>query len=59
MEIVIRRISKYRGATIVSGSTTIDLGLLDDQECLELAKNFKQAIYELLESKEYEEVMAD
>jgi|WetSurMetagenome_2_1015567.scaffolds.fasta_scaffold706440_1 hypothetical protein len=59
MEIDIRRASKYKDVTIVQGNTVISMGLLDDQECLELAKSFKQAIYELLESEEYERVMAD
>jgi hypothetical protein len=47
MEIKIKHTSSFAQATIVDGQTTIDLGLMNDNERDELAGTLLDAAYEL------------
>ena len=49
MEISIRRTASaaYHEVKITDGQTTIDLGLLSDDECSELAETLQEAVDEL------------
>ena len=54
MEFKIRRniLKNYRDVKITEGNTVIDLGLLNDEERIELASQLKQATDELMEGLE-------
>lgn len=47
-----RSVSDYYRAEITDGSTTMDVGLLDDAERADLAKQFREAADELMEGLE-------
>jgi hypothetical protein len=54
MEIEIRKLVRCKAVSITHNSTTIDLGLHDDEECRALAKQLKLACERLLENIEDE-----
>ncbi len=56
MEIKVRCSTLYKEVTIVDGNTQVGLGLLNEQEQMELAKVFKNAISDLI--PDYEECKA-
>ena len=47
IEIKVKRITLYKVATLTSGNTTVDLGMLDKEEQKALAEVFRNAAEEL------------
>lgn len=59
-EIRIRQLAKYKDVElVVDFDTKISLGLMDDTECMALAKTLKSAILYLLENDQYRELMSE
>ena len=54
MEFDIRKNTRYLNVKVTEGRTVIDLGVLDDRERIELARQLKEAIDELLEGIDIE-----
>jgi hypothetical protein len=54
MEIKIRNVgnSNYKEICLKINDITIDLGMLDDDECEKMVNIFKEAIYDLTNGKE-------
>ena len=59
MQIKARDVSKYKDIEVTINNTTVELGLHNKDECMELAKTFKEAIYDLLDAGEYKELMEE
>jgi len=58
MKINIRKVGGiYHEVSVEEGNTKIDLGLHDSNECMELAKELKNAIQRLLDDEEYNSLM--
>ena len=55
----IRKIGKYYDVDVTLNDTKVSLGLHDDDQRLALAKTLKSAIYDLLDSGEYKELMEE
>lgn len=49
MRFKIRSNGKYVDVSVTDGGTTIDLGLLDDKECLAPVESLQEAMDEILE----------
>jgi len=49
MDIIVRKITPYKEVTIITGTTTVDLGMMDADECKVLADKFQAAIDDLNE----------
>ena len=47
MDIEVRKLTVYQSVKITDGATSIELGLLDKNEALEMARQFRNAAYEL------------
>lgn len=57
MKIEVRRTHPFRDVAIVDGNTRIELGLLNQDECMTLAKELKDGISDLLGDDDYAELM--
>lgn len=53
MKIYIRPNGEYKDVIVTSDNISIDLGLLNDAECMELAKTLDVAVYQLIGKEEY------
>ena len=47
MDIEIRKLTVYQSVKLTDGATSIELGLLDKDEALKMARQFRRAAYEL------------
>lgn len=45
MQIIVKKYSRYPSVHIIEGGTTLDLGLLDERERDEMAKEFVEALW--------------
>ena len=57
MTFSIKRIGNYHDVDVTLDNTQVALGLLDKEQAMDLAKTFKQAIDDLLEKDEYNQLM--
>ena len=59
-EIRVKQLAKYKDVElVVDFDTKISLGLMDDKECMALAKTLKSAILYLLETDQYQQLMSE
>ena len=57
MEIITRKAIRYKDVSIKEGNTLIEMGLLDEDECMELAKQLKITIEQLIGPEEFKTLM--
>ena len=57
MTLSIKRIGNYHDVDVTLDNTQVALGLLDRGQAMDLAKTLKQAIYDLLDKNEYNQLM--
>lgn len=59
MEINVRKTGEYKDVTITEENVVISCGLLNFQECLDLAKTLKSGIWDLLydDKEQYDQLM--
>ena len=57
MTFSIKRIGNYHDVDVTLDNAQVALGLLDGEQAMDLAKTLKQAIYDLLDKNEYNQLM--
>ena len=58
MTLIIRPVGKnYKDVEVKIDNSTISMGLLNREECLDLARELKDAMYHLLNDADYTKIM--
>ena len=52
MKIDVRRVSPYKDVTVELDNTKVCLGLMNEDECMELARTLKVAIQDLIDNRD-------
>lgn len=59
MDIQVRRTGKYREVTVEINNVKVDMGLLNQEECLALARRLKAGISDVLGDDDYYNLMTE
>jgi hypothetical protein len=59
MDIKVKAIACYNDVTLKEGNTTIEIGMLDRSESMDLARTLRDAIHDLLEQEDYDTIMKE
>ena len=59
MDIKVKNIACYKDVTVKDGNTTVEIGMLDRSECMDLARTLRDAIHDLLGEEDYDTIMKE
>ena len=52
MDITVKRVSHYKDVKVKLDNTTVELGLMDEEECMALARKLKETISDLIDDRD-------